>query len=229
MLHVVSFIHLNLHVAYNIFKGSLELGCIDKNPNQVWISEGLYFKANYKGAGVRRIRSTGKTFIFPFIFCTDIPALLSQYLKLVVHCLLLRPIPIALNWSDARVPETLYLLLARVSFVISTSTYVPIMALKLFIQLPSSRMNIKHLTVQTQILNRWLENPIRILKTTIKVRILLWIRKNLEYFLHWQDCNYWFVFIVPSLIIHSVQYKILYILDIGRKIAHFLFIYSLYY
>lgn len=40
--------------------GSLELGYIDKNPNQALTSEGLYFKANNKGAGVRRIRSTGK-------------------------------------------------------------------------------------------------------------------------------------------------------------------------
>lgn len=66
---------LSLHIAYNIFKGSLELGCIDKNPNQVWISEGLYFKANYKGAGVRRIRSTGKKLSFLFKFCTDVPTL----------------------------------------------------------------------------------------------------------------------------------------------------------
>ncbi|CAH0560950.1 unnamed protein product [Brassicogethes aeneus] len=37
--------------------GSLELGYIDKNPNQALVSEGFYFKPNYRG-GVRRIRST---------------------------------------------------------------------------------------------------------------------------------------------------------------------------
>lgn len=39
--------------------GSLELGYIDKNPNQVLTSEGFYFKAcPNKNVGVRRIRST---------------------------------------------------------------------------------------------------------------------------------------------------------------------------
>ncbi|KAJ8972889.1 hypothetical protein NQ317_008510 [Molorchus minor] len=37
--------------------GSLELGYIDKNPNQALTSEGFYFKPNCRG-GVRRIRST---------------------------------------------------------------------------------------------------------------------------------------------------------------------------
>lgn len=40
----------------------MELGYIDKNPNQALTSEGLYFKANNKGGGVRRIRSTGTNF-----------------------------------------------------------------------------------------------------------------------------------------------------------------------
>lgn len=37
--------------------GSLELGYLDKNPNQPLTSEGFYFKTNSRG-GVRRIRST---------------------------------------------------------------------------------------------------------------------------------------------------------------------------
>lgn len=52
---MVSFRNI-LHIIY-ILSGSLELGYIDKNPNQVLASEGFYFKPNSRG-GVRRIRST---------------------------------------------------------------------------------------------------------------------------------------------------------------------------
>ncbi|CAH1958080.1 unnamed protein product [Acanthoscelides obtectus] len=38
--------------------GSLELGIIDKNPNQALTSEGFYFKSDGRSAGVRRIRSS---------------------------------------------------------------------------------------------------------------------------------------------------------------------------